>query len=86
MRVSEYTANMALAERAPILARRDALKLIYRHTHPDFKSRSSIFGGKSILVLRNGATCLVALNDLTEQEIQDRLPIAMRKEQARRAA
>lgn len=65
-------------------AHQKALKLIYRHTHRDYKG--SYGGAKSIMVCRDGASCLVPLDCLTEAEIADRLPSAMKKENERLAA
>lgn len=53
------------------MTREQKLKAVYRHTHPDFKGE--IDGIKTIMVFRNGS-CLVALDDLTDKEIADRLP------------
>ena len=62
------------------LTRADKLNLIYRHTHRDYK------GGKgparSILVLRGAATS-VPITDLTDAEIEDKLPYALKKETER---
>jgi len=64
------------------LTREDKLKLIYRHTHRDFKS---VIGGVgAILVLRPGGTTLVGMTSLTEAEIADKLPYAIKKEAERR--
>jgi hypothetical protein len=60
------------------LSRDQALKLIYRHTHRDYKSKLAD-GSKSILTIRG----IVALDDLTEAEISDRLPLARNKEAER---
>ena len=61
--------------------RKAALKLIYRHTHKDYKGK--IDGKPSILVCRGG-TCLVMLDDLTDAEIAERLPLAQRMEAERK--
>jgi len=62
-------------------AHQKALALIYRHTHRDYKGN---YGGvKSIMVCRDGASCLVPLDGLTEAEVADRLPYAMKKEAER---
>ncbi|KEP68823.1 hypothetical protein DL1_08585 [Thioclava dalianensis] len=53
------------------LARQRKLDAVYRHTHSDYKGE--INGVRTIMVYRNGTT-LVALDDLTDQEINDRLP------------
>lgn len=64
------------------LSRDQKLRLIYRHTHRDFKGTTN--GVKSILVNRRGATCLVNLDDLTEDEIADQIGYALRKEKQMR--
>lgn len=61
-------------------AHQAALKLIYRHTHQDYKGMRE--GVKEILTLRG----LVALDELTESEVADRLPQALKKEIQRQAA
>ncbi|HHN1487310.1 TPA: hypothetical protein ACRNDU_006619 [Pseudomonas aeruginosa] len=48
------------------------LDLIYRRTHNDYKGVSAD-GVRMILVCR-GATCLVPLDDLTPEEVAQRLP------------
>ncbi len=58
-------------------AHQKALKLIYRHTHRDFKGLRD--GTKEILTPRG----LVSLDDLTESEVAERLPSALKKEAAR---
>lgn len=61
-------------------AHQTALKVIYRHTHRDYKG---VRGGvKEILTARG----LVELDDLTESEVADRLPQALKKEAQRIAA
>lgn len=47
------------------------LDQIYKNTHPDFKGALPD-GTRTILVCR-GATCLVALEDLTPEEVAQRL-------------
>lgn len=47
------------------------LEAVYRNTHSDFKGK--IGGVRTIMVCRGG-TMLVALENLTDQEIADRLP------------
>jgi hypothetical protein len=54
-----------------MLTRDKKLALVYRHTHRDYKGR--INGERTIMVYRNG-TCLVRLVDLTDEEIESRLP------------
>lgn len=59
------------------LTRADKLNLIYRHTHRDYKGGKG--AARSILVLR-GATTSVPL---TNAEIEDKLPYALKKETGR---
>lgn len=47
--------------------RKKALAAIWKKTHRDYKGRLED-GTKTIMVYRNG-TCLVALDDLTDDEI-----------------
>ena len=58
------------------MTREQKLKLVWKNTHNDF--RGKIDGVKTILVYRNGTT-LVALNDLTDKEINDKLPKEFRE-------
>lgn len=58
-------------------AHQTALKLIYRHTHRDYKGQRN--GIKEILTARG----LVELDDLTESEVAERLPQALKKEAQR---
>lgn len=48
------------------------LDMVYQRTHSDFKGRMD--GVRTIMVLRQGGSTLVRLDDLTEAEIDDRLP------------
>lgn len=54
-----------------MLTREQKLKLVWKNTHKDY--RGKIDGRKSIMVYRNGTT-LVFLDDLTDAEINDKLP------------
>ena len=54
------------------MTRDQQLATIYRHTHKDYKG--NLNGQKTIMVLRNGGSCLVALNDLTDAEIERKMP------------
>ena len=65
------------------LTREQKLQLIWRHTHRDY--RGTMKGVRNILVLRRGGTTLVPLSDLTDAEIADRLPRALRREADRKA-
>lgn len=55
------------------MTREQKLAAIWKATHPDYKGMSN--GRRSILVYRNGTT-IVCLDELTEKEIEDRLPRA----------
>lgn len=66
------------------MTREQELKLIYRHTHRDFKGK--IGGCGAVMVLRNGGTSLVMVTALTDAEIAKMLPYALRKESERVAA
>lgn len=59
------------------LSRKQKLDLIYNHTHEDFKGH--IDGYRTILVFRAG-TCLVHLDQLTDDEIAKNLAYALKKE------
>lgn len=58
------------------MTREQKLKLVWKNTHKDF--RGQINGVKNIMVFRNGS-CLVNLTDLTDKEINDRLPKEFRE-------
>ena len=58
-------------EEKPALTRAQKLALVWKHTHSDFKGK--LDGERTIMVFRNGS-CLVALDDLTDAEIEDKLP------------
>lgn len=60
------------------LSRDQALKLIYRHTHRDYKGKLAD-GAKSIMTIRG----IVALDDLTDAEIAAEMPYARMKEAER---
>lgn len=60
------------------MTRERKLNLIYKHTHRDYKGH--LEGFKAILILREGATTLARLIDLTDAEIEAKLPYALRKE------
>ena len=55
------------------MTRDQKLKLVWRHTHRDYKGKLN--GERSIMVYRQG-TCLVLLKDLTDEEIESRIPRA----------
>lgn len=54
------------------------LRLIWKHTHPDFKGIMN--GVRTILTLRQGGTTLVRLDDLTDEEKADKLKYAKSRE------
>jgi hypothetical protein len=51
--------------------RKAALAKIWRETHRDFKGKMD--GVKTVMVLRGGGSTLVALDDLTDAEISNRV-------------
>ena len=59
------------------MTREQKLKLVWRKTHRDYKG--TLNGERSIMVYRQG-TCLVLLKDLTDEEIEARLPRASKQE------
>lgn len=61
------------------MSRTEALRLIWKHTHRDY--RGKVNGVKSVLVLRTGGTHLVPLDALTDAEVADKLAYAERREQ-----
>lgn len=54
------------------MTRNEKLDAVYRATHADYKGK--INGQRSIMVLRSGGTTIVPLHDLTDKEVEDRLP------------
>ena len=61
-----------------------ALKLIYRHTHCNYKGTYGSPPARGILMQRAGqGTCFVLMDKLTDAEIAARLPDAQRHEEAR---
>lgn len=74
---------------APELTRDQKLALIYRHEHSDYKGKAGAMWGehagkKTLMVNVNGGSALVLLENLTDEQIADRLPYAMKKEQQRK--
>jgi hypothetical protein len=47
------------------------LDTIWRTTHRDYTAK--VEGARYVLALRDGATCLISLESLTDAEIRDRL-------------
>lgn len=58
------------------MTRDQKLKLVWRHTHKDYKGVMN--GERTIMVYRQG-TCLVLLKDLTDEEIESRIPRASKE-------
>ena len=56
-----------------MMTREQKLKLVWKHTHRDYKGKLN--GERTIMVYRQG-TCLVRLADLTDDEIEERIPRA----------
>lgn len=73
------------------LSRDQKLTLIYRHTHRDYKGKagerwgSEHVGKRTLMVNRQGATTLVLLENLSDAEVADSLPYALKKEAERLA-
>lgn len=61
------------------MTREQKLKLVWKHTHRDYKGM--LEGQRSIMVYRQG-TCLVLLKDLTDAEIDERIPRALKENNA----
>lgn len=58
------------------LNRKEAEALVWKYTHRDFRSAGT--GERRIMILRNGYTSTVALVDLTEGELTERVEQALR--------
>jgi hypothetical protein len=65
------------------MTREKKLAVIWAQTHRNYKGKLGDF--KTIMVLRPGGTTLVALDDLTDAEVETKWPLAM-AEKARKAA
>jgi hypothetical protein len=63
------------------MTRAQQLALIYRHTPRDYKGK--LDGARTILTNENGATVLVKLDELTDEDIARKLPLALRDEAVR---
>lgn len=61
------------------MTREQKLKLVWKHTHRDYKGM--LEGQRSIMVYRQG-TCLVLLKDLTDAEIEERIPRTLKENNA----
>ena len=82
--IIEAEPTFAVAEPAATLTRKEALKIVWRHTHRDFRGRNFGTGGsdKCVLILRAGGTCSV--RPRSADECRDRRQVTDRM--ARRAA
>ncbi len=52
-------------------------RLAWKHKHADFKGKSAD-GTKSVLCMRDGATCLVPISSLTDAECLAMIPSKVR--------
>jgi hypothetical protein len=59
------------------MPRQQQAELIYNTTHTDFRGVWN--GERYILTCRSGATSMVYLTEMTDTEIADRLPAALRR-------
>jgi hypothetical protein len=66
------------------MTREQKLGLIWRYTHPDYRLICAD-GVPAVLALRQGGTSLVPLDRLTDDEITQKLPYAIRCENDRLA-
>lgn len=72
------------------LSRKQKLAIIYRHTHRDFKGNAGPHWGdhageRTLMVNENGASTLTLLETLSDEQIADLLPYALKKEAERLA-
>ncbi|KWK80779.1 hypothetical protein [Burkholderia ubonensis] len=72
------------------LSRKQKLAIIYRHTHRDFKGPAGPAWGvhageKTLMINENGGSVLTLLETLSDEQIADKLPYALKKEAERRA-
>ena len=72
------------------LSRKQKLTLIYRHEHRDYKGRAGAQWGdhegeKTIMVNEKGATVLTLRETLSDDQIANKLPYALKKESERLA-
>lgn len=71
---TEITPTLATAKKWAALAnaeRTNKLDAVWRNTHRDYKG--TIDGVRMVMILRDGATVLAALDNLTDAEIEVRL-------------
>ena len=54
------------------MTREQKLKMVWKHMPKDYRGKMAD-GTKTVMIYRNG-TCLVALENMTDAEINDRLP------------
>lgn len=64
------------------MTRKEELRLIWKHTHRDFKG--VIDGQKHVLCLIDGATCSVPLDALPPERHAEKLAYAVRAEERAR--
>lgn len=73
------------------LTKAQKLTLIYRHTHADYKGIAGLnwgvhAGKRTIMIGLPNGSALIVLEDLTDADIADKLPYALRKEDQRKQA
>jgi hypothetical protein len=63
------------------MTREQKLKLVWRHTHRDYKGK--VNGERTILMYCEGeGTCLVFLKSLTDEQLDARIPRAVKENAA----
>lgn len=72
------------------LSRKQKLAIIYRHEHRDYKVKAGPqwgkhAGEKTIMVNENGGSVLTLLETLSDEQIADKLPYALKLEAKRLA-
>lgn len=70
-------------------AKKVLLRLIYRWTNSDYKGRAGeqwgeADRGKPTILVNRGGTCLVLLENLTDEEIKNKLPYALKQDAERK--
>jgi hypothetical protein len=61
------------------MTREQKIKIIYRHTHRDYKGKLAT-GERAILVNENGATVLCPLSALSDEQVDKHFPYCYRLE------
>lgn len=74
------TAREVDALRDPKRRMRKLADLVYRYTHRDFKGRLEDDTRTILMLVPSKGTCLVNLDSLSEAELLDRLPSAVRQQ------